>query len=69
MRFALMLVIFVIVGVTLTGTLLTILLTAPISGQQVGDLFGWIAAAGFALALIISYFIAGYILKHTSGIS
>jgi len=41
---------------------LAVLLTAPVPGQDVWNLFGWVAAGGFAVALVASYFIAGKIL-------
>lgn len=63
MRFALMLVLFLIVGVVLTGSLLTALLSAPVDGQRVWDLFPWIAAGGFTVSLFVSYILAGRLLK------
>ena len=67
MRFALMLVLFIFVGVTLTGSLLTALLSAPVETQKVWDLFPWIAAGGFAMSLLVSYIIADRILKQAGG--
>ena len=66
MRLALTIVVFLMVGVTLAGSLLTILLAGPFSGSSVQELFGWIALGGFIVALPVSYVIAGYILERTS---
>jgi hypothetical protein len=67
MRLALTIVVFLIVGVTLAGSLITVLLAGPFSGSNVQDMFGWIALGGFLVALPVSYFIAGYILARTRG--
>ncbi len=65
MRFLLTFVMFVIVGVTIAGSLMIALLIAPISGQDVQKLFAWVIGSGFALALPVSYILAGHLLKLT----
>ena len=67
MRLALTLIVFVMVGVTLTGSLVTILLAGPFSGGNIRQMLVWVAVAGFVIALPISYVIAGYLLAKTSG--
>lgn len=67
MRFALSLVLFVILGVTLTGSAVTALLSAPISSGDVWEYFPWLAGISFLVALIVSYVLAGYLLKRTGG--
>lgn len=67
MRFVLVLIIFLMAGVTVTGTLITALLAVPFPGKDVQELFGWVALGGFALALPISYIVASNIIKNTSG--
>jgi hypothetical protein len=64
MRTALTLVLFVILGVVLAGSAVTALLSAPISSAEVWTYFPWIVAGGFAVALVISYFLAGTLLKR-----
>jgi len=64
MRLAMTLVVFLIVGVTVAGAAITVLLAGPFSTQEVIDLFGWVAAAGFLVSLPISYVIAGNLMKR-----
>ncbi len=63
MRIALTLVLFVILGVTLTGSAVIALLSAPILSADAWVFFPWIAAGGFAVAILVSYFLAGSLLK------
>ena len=65
MRLALTLLVFVMVGVTLTGALVIVLLSGPFPGAKVQQLFAWVALAGFVVALPVSYVIAGHILGKT----
>lgn len=67
MRFALTLVLFVILGVTLTGSAVTALLSAPISSTEVWSYFPWVAAGGFTIALVVSFFLAGRLLNRIGG--
>ena len=67
MRLALTLIVFVMVGVTITGSLITILLAGPFTGKSVQELLGWVALAGFLIALPVSYVIAGYMLTKMKG--
>lgn len=64
MRIALTLVLFVVIGATLAGSAITALLSAPISTEEVWNYFPWLAAGGFAVALLVSYFLAGNLIKR-----
>lgn len=61
MRLALTLIIFIMASVTIAGGLLTLALSAPSLGLDKMDTFGWVALAGFAAALPISYIVSGLI--------
>lgn len=62
MRIAMTLIIFAMASVTIAGLGLAVLLSAPIPEQEVWNLFAYVAAGGFAVALIASYFVAGKVL-------
>lgn len=64
MRIALTLVLFVIIGVVLAGSAVTALLSVPISTAEVWEYIPWLAAGGFTVALLVSYFLAGSLLKR-----
>lgn len=66
MRIAMTLVLFVIASVTFAGAGLVVLLTAPVPEQEVWNLFAWVAAGGFVVALVASYFIAGKVLDSSA---
>ena len=67
MLLALTLIIFVIVGATLAGSLVTALLAGAVPGADVQSVIPWVALAGFAAAVPISYILANMILAKTSG--
>lgn len=64
MRFWITLILFVIVGVTVTGSLMTVLLSEPVPNLDVMGLMPWTVAIGFLISLPISYVIAGMIMKR-----
>lgn len=67
MRLMLTLVMFLIVGATLTGSFVIALLVGAAPARVVQDLIPWVAMGGFLVSLPISYFLAGYLLKKTNG--
>lgn len=68
MRLALTLILFVIIGATLAGSLVTALLAGAVPGADIGALIPWVALTGFVAAVPISYIVANAILKKTSGV-
>lgn len=67
MRLILTLAIFVMVGSTLAGSLVTALLAGAIPGGDVRQLIPWAAIGGFLAAIPISFIVADMILKKTNG--
>ncbi|MEM7775439.1 MAG: hypothetical protein AAF732_07495 [Pseudomonadota bacterium] len=63
MRFLVALLVFVMVGPMIAG-LMILPLTDPASPFEVKELFGYVAAAGFLIALPISYIIAWAIMRR-----
>lgn len=64
MRFWITLILFVIVGVTVTGSLMTVLLAEPVPNLDVMGLMPWVVGIGFLISLPISYVIAGMIMAR-----
>ncbi len=67
MRLVLTLIVFVMVGSTLAGSLVTALLAGAIPGADIQQLIPWVAIGGFLAAVPISYLVANAILKKTGG--
>ncbi len=65
MRYIVMLLVFVIVGPTIVGSLI-IPLTDPSWGFDSNALFPYVVGGGFLLAIPISYVIAGIIMKRVN---
>ena len=65
MRVALTIIVFVMVGTVLAGSFLIVLLSGPFTGQSIQEMILWFGLGGFAVALPVSYAIAGYILAKT----
>ncbi len=63
MHFALTLVMFVICGVTVSGSMLAVLLALEKPTSEVISLLPIVAGAGFLLALPVSYILASMLLK------
>ena len=63
MRLMMTLIVFLMVSVTVAGAFVAVALGAPQLGLIDLEKFGWVAGAGFVLALPISYVIAGRLLK------
>lgn len=66
MRFVVTLLVFLIVGPTIVGSMI-IPLTDPSWGFDSDALFPYVVGGGFLLALPISYVIAGIIMKRVGG--
>ncbi|MGF1650068.1 MAG: hypothetical protein ACFCUN_06435 [Hyphomicrobiaceae bacterium] len=64
MRLSLTFVVFVIVGPTVAGILLTGLLSTDAHGLSVTEMFAPVAGLGFLIGLPISYVIAGSLMKR-----
>lgn len=65
MRFVVMLLVFVVVGPTIVGSLI-IPLTDPSWGFNSDALFPYLVVGGFLVALPISYVLAGMIMKRVN---
>lgn len=63
MRLTLTLLIFVMASVTVAGAILTAALSAPELGLITFANIGWVAGAGFVIALPLSYRLAGMLLN------
>ncbi|MEO1282028.1 MAG: hypothetical protein AAFV69_09865 [Pseudomonadota bacterium] len=66
MHFALTLVMFLICGVTVSGSALAVLLALDKPISEVISLFPWVAAGGFLAALPVSYILASKLLKRAN---
>ncbi len=66
MRYLVMLVVFVIAAPVVVGSLI-IPLTDPAWGFDGWSFFPYVVAAGFLIALPISYVISGILMKQISG--
>lgn len=64
MRLGLTLMLFLVASVTVAGAIVTVALTVPQLGLDNIRVFGWVAISGFVIALPISYWIAGVLLRR-----
>lgn len=67
MRLVLTLIVFVMASVVVAGSLVVLALSVPDLGLGELSTFGWVALAGFALALPVSYVIGGMIDTRLKG--
>lgn len=63
MRLILTFVIFCMASVTIAGSLVTVALFFPNAGLASMSTVGWTAGAGFLLAVPLSYWISGLVLR------
>jgi len=64
MRLILSIVVFIIVGVTVAGSVLIVALSMPELGLAKIGTIGWSAGVGFLLAAPVSYWIAGMLMER-----
>lgn len=62
MRLVMTFVVFAMASVVIAGTLLVIALYLPNAGLATLSNIGWVAGAGFLVALPLSYWVAGMVL-------